>query len=336
MSIQAYQDRYLPLLEVEMRAALAGDSLSAPFYDMMRYHMGWLDAELRPVQAPSGKRLRPFLCMLICEAVGGQIEHALPAAAAIELVHNFSLIHDDIEDDSETRRHRTTVWKLWGLPHGINCGDGMYSAALLQLALLTERGVPPERALRAQRVMLETCLKLTEGQYLDMEFETRMDVDMDGYMWMIGRKTAALIACAARLGALLGGASESIVDAYARFGENLGLAFQVIDDILGIWGREEETGKSSKTDILTRKKTLPIVYALQDPEMQALYARELDEGDVAPVMAILERHQAQAYAVQQAGVFSANALQALQQTGQTSSAHNSLYGFAESLLRRSA
>ena len=319
-----------------MRAALGADGLIAPFFAMMRYHMGWLDTDLQPVQAPAGKRLRPLLCMLVCEAVGGQVEHALPAAAAIELVHNFSLIHDDIEDHSEMRRHRTTVWKLWGLPHGINCGDGMFSAALLQLAHLSERGVPPGRALRAQRIMLETCLRLTEGQYLDMEFERRMDVDMDGYLWMIGNKTAALIACATRLGALLGGASESVVDAYGRFGRNLGLAFQVIDDILGIWGQEDETGKSAKSDILTRKKTLPIVYVLQDPELQALYARELTEADVDPVLAILERHQAQAYASRQAALFSARALEALQETGQTSAAHESLYEFAESLLKRSA
>ena len=336
MSIQAYRERYLPLLEAEMRAALDADGLIEPFYDMMRYHMGWLDVDLQPVQAPAGKRLRPLLCMLVCEAVGGQVEHTLPAAAAIELVHNFSLIHDDIEDNSDHRRHRTTVWKLWGMPHGINCGDGLYSAALLRLAHLTERGVSSERALAAQRIVMETCLKLTEGQYLDMEFEAQMDVDMDGYLWMIGHKTAALIACASCLGAILGGASDPVVAAYGRFGENLGLAFQVIDDILGIWGHEDETGKSAKTDILTRKKTLPIVYALQDPELQALYAHELSEEDVEPVLAILERHQAQEYAVQQAHAFSAEALDALHQTGQTSAAHKTLHGFAESLLKRSA
>ena len=130
MSIQVYRDRYMPLLDAELRAALDANGRTVPFYDMMRYHMGWLDVDLRPVQAPAGKRLRPLLCMLICEAVGGCVEHTLPAAAAIELVHNFSLIHDDIEDDSDTRRHRTTLWKLWGMPHGINCGDGMFSAAL--------------------------------------------------------------------------------------------------------------------------------------------------------------------------------------------------------------
>jgi geranylgeranyl diphosphate synthase type I len=336
MSIQPYRDRYLPLLEAEMRAALESDDRLLPFYDMMRYHLGWLDADLRPVQAPAGKRLRPLLCMLVCEAVGGQVEHALPAAAALELIHNFSLIHDDIEDDSETRRHRTTVWKLWGMPHGINCGDGIYSAALLRLAHLRGRGVLPERALEAQRIVVETCLRLTEGQYLDMEFESRMDVDMDGYLAMIGRKTASLIACATRLGALLGGASGPVVEAYARFGKNLGLAFQVIDDILGIWGREDETGKSACTDIVTRKKTLPVVYVLQDPELQALYAHELGQEDVESVMAILDRHNAQGFAVQQAAHYSALALQSLRETGQTSAAHKSLYAYAGTLLKRTA
>jgi geranylgeranyl diphosphate synthase type I len=303
---------------------------------MMRYHLGWLDEDLNPVQAPAGKRMRPVLCMLVCEAVGGQVEHAIPAAAAIELVHNFSLIHDDIEDESPTRRHRATVWKLWGLPHGINCGDGMFSAALLRLAKLTERGVAPGRALEAQRVLMQTCLKLTEGQFLDMCFETQMDVEMADYLQMIERKTAALIACAAQIGALLGGASREVVAAYARFGRNLGLAFQVIDDILGIWGREDETGKSAKTDILTRKKTLPIVYVLRDPELQALYARELDEEDVASVLTVLLRHRAKEYAAQRAREYSADAMEALHQTGQRSDAHLALCEYAGSLLKRSA
>ena len=170
----------------------------------------------------------------------------------------------------------------------------------------------------------------------DMEFERQMDVDMDGYLSMIVSKTAVLIGCSTGLGALLGGAGEGVVDAYVRFGENLGLAFQVIDDILGIWGNEDETGKSAKSDILTRKKTLPIVYVLDDPELRALYARELSEADVEPVLAVLERHQAREYAARQAGIYSDRALEALRQTGQTSAAHESLYGFAESLLKRSA
>ena len=131
MSIEAYMDRYLPLIEQELRDALSDRAGLAGYYGMMRYHMGWLDAHLEPVQAPQGKRLRPVLCLLTCEAVGGSLDHALPAATAIELVHNFSLIHDDIEDQGLTRRHRQTVWSVWGSAQGINCGDGMYTTAYL-------------------------------------------------------------------------------------------------------------------------------------------------------------------------------------------------------------
>ena len=336
MSVDVYQERYLPLLEAELRNALAGHDSLARFYGMMQYHMGWLDADLKPIQASGGKRLRPLLCLLTCEAVGGQIKHALPAAAAIELLHNFSLIHDDIEDVSATRRHRMTVWKLWGKAHGINCGDGMFAAAFLSLAHLCDRGVPVERALDAQRIVVETCLRLTEGQYLDMAFETQMGVDMDGYLQMIGGKTAALIACSARLGALLGGASDEAIEAYAAFGQNLGLAFQVIDDILGIWGREAETGKSARADILTHKKTLPIVYVLHDADLRAFYAQDtLTERDVDRVLSILERHQAQAFAEQKAREYSELALHSLDQAGHGSLAHQALREYALALLGRS-
>jgi geranylgeranyl diphosphate synthase type I len=337
MSVTAYQDRYLPLLEAELRAAVRGEGLTARFYAMMQYHMGWLDATLAPIAVPAGKRLRPMLCMLACEAVGGQVERALPAAAAVELLHNFSLIHDDIEDDSETRRHRTTVWKLWGIAHGINVGDGMFSAALLRLPCLLDRGVSPDRIVESQRVFAETCLRLTEGQYQDMCFETQMDVDTDTYLWMIRRKTAALIACSTHLGALLGGADERVTAAYARFGENLGLAFQVIDDILGIWGSESETGKSARTDILTRKKTLPVVYVLHDPELRAIYGQEsLEDRDVDRVLSILGKYRAQEYAESRARQYSELALEALQETGQTTAAHRAMRDYCLTLLKRSA
>jgi geranylgeranyl diphosphate synthase type I len=337
MSIDIYRDRYLPLLEAELRGALPVQGFLSPYYGMMQYHMGWLDADFGPIQASGGKRLRPLLCLLACEAAGGQIEHALPAAAAIELLHNFTLIHDDIEDHSATRRHRTTVWKLWGIEHGVNCGDGMFAAALLRLSRLHDRGVPPEQALEAQRALVETCLRLTEGQYMDMTFETQMDVDIDSYLWMIGRKTAALIACSTRLGALLGGASGDVIAAYARFGENLGLAFQVIDDILGIWGREADTGKSASSDILTRKKTLPVVYALHDPELRAIYAQEsLADGEVERVLSILGKHQAREFAAQMAREYSQQAIDALDEASQSTSAHKVMRGYAMALLKRSS
>ena len=337
MSFSVYEDRYLALIEQEMRDLLAAKGSVPGYYSMMQYHMGWLDERLEPVSGPQGKRLRPVLCLLACEAVGGQVGQALPAAAAVELVHNFSLIHDDIEDQSSTRRHRATVWKLWGEAQAINCGDGMYTAAFLKMSQLQDRGVDAQRVLAAQRVLGETCRSLTEGQYLDMRFEAEAEVELDPYLWMIRCKSAVLIACSTHLGAFLGGADTETVSSYRQFGENLGMAFQVIDDILGIWGAEDVTGKSTATDILSRKKTLPIVYALDDAELRAIYAQETIEAcDVARVVDILDRKRARDYAEQLASKYSEQAVRHLRQTGMDSPAHRAIGELAQKLLSRSA
>ena len=337
MSYKPYIGRYLPLLEAELLDALDGMRALPTHYGMMQYHMGWLDASLKPVQSPPGKRLRPILCLLACEAAGGDIEHALPVAAAIELVHNFSLVHDDIEDGSSVRRHRPTVWKLWGLAQGVNCGDGIFAAALVKLSQLTERGVTSQQAVSAFRIVAESCLTLTEGQHMDMAFETQMDVTLDDYLSMIHKKTAALIGCATHLGALLAGADPDTMTAYTRFGEHLGLAFQATDDLLGVWGEEQRMGKSASADILTRKKTLPIVYALGDAELRALYGRpSLAQGDVSQVLAILERRGAREFTEEVARGHSAQALECLRQTGPETPARQALSEFAESLLTRAS
>jgi geranylgeranyl diphosphate synthase type I len=337
MSLQAYMHHYLPLIEQELGNALSDRSDLPGYYGMMRYHMGWMDAHLQPISAPQGKRMRPVLCLLACEAVGGTLEQALPAAAAIELVHNFSLIHDDIEDQSLTRRHRETVWAVWGSAQGINCGDGMYTTAWRELGELAERGVSPERALHAQRVLCETCLTLTEGQYLDMSFENQENVSLDSYIRMISCKSAALIACSACLGSYLGGGDDRVVGLYRDFGENLGLAFQVIDDLLGIWGAEDVTGKSVSTDILSRKKTLPVLYAIGDPELQAIYAQEtLEQGDVERVVQILEACGARNYAEEVARGYSDQAVRCLQETGIRTPAQQAIAELTDLLLRRTA
>jgi geranylgeranyl diphosphate synthase type I len=337
VNLTGYTARYLPQVESEMRDLLETKGVLAGYYGMMQYHLGWLDAQLAPVEAPQGKRLRPLLSLLACEAVGGQIDHALPAAAAIELVHNFSLIHDDIEDGSATRRHRDTVWTLWGQPQAINAGDGMYTVAYLKLSQLPERGVPVQRAMAALRLLSETCLALTEGQYLDMSFEAEPVVELEEYLWMIRCKSAALIACATQMGALLGGAEPEVAGAYRQFGDYLGMAFQVIDDLLGIWGSEEEMGKSTSSDILTRKKTLPVVYALSDPAVQDLYAQEsIHAEDVPRVIELLERSGARAYAERMAAEYSAQALYQLQRAGLDTPAHRAMGELARSLLDRTS
>ena len=335
--VNQYMDRYLPLIEKELRDALADRAGLPGYYGMMRYHMGWLDVRLEPVEAPQGKRLRPVLCLLACEAVGGSLDHALPAAAAIELVHNFSLVHDDIEDQSLTRRHRQTVWSLWGAAQGINSGDGMYTVAYLKLGELSDRGVPPVRALHAQQVLGETCLTLTEGQYLDMSFEGQDRVSLETYLRMISCKSAALIACAAYLGAYLGGGDERVAGLYRDFGENLGLAFQVIDDLLGIWGAEDVTGKSTLTDILSRKKTLPVLYGMDDAELRSIYAQEaLDQDDVQRVVRLLEACGARDYAEGVAREYSERAVRCLEETGIQSPAHEAIAALTEQLLRRTS
>ncbi len=270
------------------------------------------------------------------------MERALPAAAALELLHNFSLIHDDIEDDSPTRRHRPTVWALWGRPQAINAGDAMFSLARSALYRLAEQGVSAQRSLDALRIFDETCVRLTEGQYLDMSFEGRLDVSVDEYLTMIGGKTAALIGASLEMGALVGGASPEARAALAEFGRNLGLAFQIQDDILGIWGDEAVTGKSAASDILTRKKSLPVVYALADARvgeaLQAIYAQPIDAGGVPAVLDLLADAGAQPYAGAAAQSAHQHALEALDASGvleNGNQAGQALFDLSQSLLNRS-
>jgi len=272
---QAYAT-YLPWVEAEMRELLASpEPALARHYGMMQYHMGWLNADLQPADAPAGKRLRPMLCLLTCAAAGGDPQQAVPAAAGLELLHNFSLIHDDIEDYSPRRRHRPTVWTLFGIPQALNAGDAMFSLAHLAFLRSVERGVPASTLLKVLRTFDETCVALTEGQFLDMTFEDRLDVSPADYFRMISRKTGALLAAAPYIGALIANVTSEVMDACRQFGAALGLAFQLQDDLLGIWGDEDLTGKSAAGDILSKKKTLPVIYALEHdqvgPELRRLY-----------------------------------------------------------------
>ena len=332
---------YLPAIEAEMRSVLrASDQTtgaSDPFYGMIHYHMGWADTGFNPVTIKSGKRIRPLLCLLACAAAGGDWRQALPAAAAIEIIHNFSLVHDDIQDNSPTRRGRATLWTIWGQPQAINTGDAMFAMAHLALGRLTDRGVPAGTVVHALRRFDEMCVDLTRGQYTDMSFETRdSNVTVDEYLAMITGKTAVLLSLCAELGALVAGADETRAGHFAKFGRDLGLAFQIQDDILGIWGDEDITGKSAATDIVTRKKTLPILYGLAKSEtLRELYDDDNGEGEfVHRVVKALDEIGARQYAVDEAERYSNGALTSLSAAQPGGPAAAALHQLTDILLQR--
>lgn len=244
-------------------------------YEQMQYHLGWLDRQFRPTDGHPGKLLRPTLLLLSCELVRAQehsstahlqgppLRSALSAAAAIELAHNFTLLHDDIQDGDVERRHRATVWSIWGIPQAILVGDAMLALARLHLWRVQDEDVEPATALQLARLFDVALLKVTEGQHLDMSFEQQQEVSLPSYEEMISRKTAALMECATAMGATLGAADQEMIEGLARFGRMLGLAFQVRDDMLGIWATEAESGKQPAGDIYRRKKSLPLLHAFR-------------------------------------------------------------------------
>jgi len=282
-----------------LRATLAqGRAESDPqlddMYGQIEYHLGWREADLTEVDPGSlraGKLLRPSLLLYSAQLAAGAVvgatpnadavvHRALPAAVAVELVHNFSLIHDDIEDGDEERRHRPTMWKLWGQAQAINTGDALFALARAQMWGLAERGVAPAQVIHLGRLLDRACLDICEGQHLDMRFEGRREVTVAMYLQMIDRKTAALMRCSAELGARIGApADEALGDRMATFGRALGLAFQLRDDLLGVWSAQE-LGKSAAGDVRRKKMSLPIIHALEHAD--ATDRRALGEIYAAP------------------------------------------------------
>lgn len=259
--------RFQPEIGGALRRAVP--EASNQFWRMVHYHLGWCDADGGSVDSSGGKQIRPLLVLLAAEAAGGDYRRALSLAAGVELVHNFSLVHDDVQDRSEERRHRPTVWKLWGEAQAINVGDGLHVLANQSIAGASSSGLSEESVLAAMQIFNDASLRLCEGQYLDMDFQDREDVSTDDYLEMIRGKTAALIGASLALGAIAGGAPDRTSRLALQAGVDLGIAFQVQDDVLGMWGTFERTGKPTDGDIIARKKTYPVVYALEQPSRKA-------------------------------------------------------------------
>ena len=263
-------------LELQRQVSRLDQPRTKLFHEMLTYHMGWTGEGAGP--EATGKRIRPLMVLLCASACGDDWQKALPAAAAVELVHNFSLVHDDIQDNSPKRRGRDTAWVKWGAPLAINVGDALFVMSNQAVIGLRE-DYPAEIVVRAAGILHDTCLDLTRGQFLDMSYEERRDLKVEDYWPMVSGKTAALLSACCRIGAVLGGADAEKEEAYRSYGHYLGLAFQVQDDILGIWGDETVTGKSVASDLVEGKNSLPVLIGLG---RKGKFARRWAQGPIQP------------------------------------------------------
>jgi geranylgeranyl diphosphate synthase type I len=290
-------------IEAEMQSILDEHrGPAAPMYDMLAYHLG-----LDGTDAAGGKRIRPLLGLLVIQALGGDYHRALAGAAAVELGHNFSLVHDDIQDGDLERRHRATLWALWGVPQAINAGDALFALSRLALFRLSSNenendpDAPDARqVLELMKIYDQTCLALCEGQFLDISFEARLDVTVEEYLQMIELKTASLMAAGVEAAATLTSRDPTVVAAFRRFGDRLGLAFQMADDVKGAFWNETASGKAEAGDVRRRKKTMPVIWALNhaseadQARLRELFApgadgAQLTDAEVDEGLAILDR-----------------------------------------------
>jgi len=327
-------------IEEEMRSVLSErDGHARPLYEMLGYHLG-----LDEPDGPRGKRMRPLLGLLAYQSLTGDYRGALPGAAAVELGHNFSLVHDDIEDADRERRHRPTLWAIWGIPLAINAGDALFALSRLALYRLLEDGFSERRVLALMRVYDETCLALCEGQFLDISFERRADITVEEYLEMIGKKTAALVGASVQAGAILATDDPATVEAYRHFGYHLGLAFQMADDVKGSFWSSEASGKPEAGDIRKRKKTLPLVWALEHAgeadvaRLREIYAdgqatdRPMSQADVDEVLDILARSGAREQALTEARAYRDLALAGIEDLPIAEDRRAELHALVESVI----
>ncbi|MGI5378136.1 family 2 encapsulin nanocompartment cargo protein polyprenyl transferase [Streptomyces sp. CA-251387] len=327
-------------VDPELRATV--ESLPRSMRRIARYHFGWEHADGTPAAGNAGKAIRPALVLTAAAALGGPGARAaaVPAAVAVELVHNFTLLHDDVMDRDTTRRHRPTAWTVFGDADAILAGDALEALALQLLA------EDPHPASAAAAARLAACVvELCAGQHADTAMEKRGpgDVGLDEVLAMAEAKTGALLGCACALGALYAGAADEDVAALDAFGREAGLAFQLIDDVIGIWGDPSHTGKPAGADLAARKKSLPVVAALASggpaaAELTALYEVPYDKEDeesVARIALAVERAGGRDWAQAQAADRMARAMQELARAVPDPEEAGGLLALAEFVTRRS-
>jgi len=332
-------DRFRPDISAAMRERLDSDSVGA--YPMLRYNMGWVDTEGNEAAARGGKALRPTLCLLACEAAGGNPEVAMPAAVSLEFIHNFSLVHDDIQDRDTTRWGRPTLWSVWGEPKALVAGNVLRAVADMALWELLELGADYTDAVAVTSLLTEGYLQMIEGQYLDVAFEGQHDITLPQYLDMIARKTGALIRCSMHIGAVIGSTDHEAAYAFREFGRSLGYVFQIRDDVLGTWGDEETFGKPVGSDIRRKKNALPIVHAMSQAKgssserLRSVYEHDnLDDADVDVVLEIMEEVGSKSYADALAVEHCERAIAAISHVEMSPESRAQIEGIADFLLVR--
>ncbi|MCX5194457.1 family 2 encapsulin nanocompartment cargo protein polyprenyl transferase [Streptomyces sp. NBC_00249] len=336
----ALLERTRETVDPELRRTVG--SLPGGMRRVAMYHFGWEHEDGTPAGAGAGKAIRPALVLASAQALSGPgghgndgaVREAVRAAAAVELAHNFTLLHDDVIDKDVRRRGRPTAWTVFGIPDAVITGDAMMALALRLLA------EDPHPASAAASARLAACvIELCAGQQADCAFEDRPQVSLDECLTMATAKTGALLGCACALGALYAGAGPEEVDAMDAFGREAGLAFQLIDDLIGIWGDPGHTGKPAGADLIARKKSLPVVAALTSgtgagEELAALYAGPMTGEDVTAAARAVERAGGRDWAQAHAADRMGRAVQELSRAVPDLAAAGGLLALAEFVTRR--
>ena len=309
-------------------------------YDMLRYHLGWIDQQGQAQDSLLQLSFQPVLALAVCRAISGDMEPALPAAAGVELVRNFTLVHGEVQSARTESAERPSVWWVWGPAQAINAGDGLHALGRTTIMRLAQRGVPPEGVLRAVETMDRACLGLCEGQYMDLDFQDQTLVTSAAYFHMVGLKSGTLAGCAAELGSIAAGAAGALggQDAHFReFGKGLGSAWQITLDVADTWGREGDG--MTPSNALNKKKSLPLVHALETSSPAAkrhltnIYMkRVLEPEDLSQLVDILDQSNSRQYAEAKARELAEQAVGHLENCALPAEGMDELTGLAEWVL----
>ena len=282
---------YSGALEAELREVF--DGREGFLYNLLRYHLGWVDQQGRPEERSAPLHFQGAMALTCCEALGTDFRLALPAAAGVELVHHFTLVHGEVQAGRAESVDRPGIWWVWGPAQAINAGDGLHALGRTAMMRLGRRGAPPDRVLRAVRSLDRACLSLCEGQYKDLEFQDRLMVTTASYLDMVRQKSGALAGCSAETGALAAGAEDARCDAFQELGGKLGAAWQIARDTADLWGERGDAMTAS--NIIAKRKSLPIIHALEHGSLSAkrelgsIYSkRVLEQEDAARLVAIVD------------------------------------------------